>query len=81
MAGGPLEAVTAGGGGTTSVCHVLLSGGPVSPPFRGGDLIFVRGDVKEAIGGSCGFPLADIEEEVGVTEVRDMAACVSRDST
>ena len=75
------EAVTAGGHGTTSVCHVLSSGGPVSPPFWGGDLGFVRGDAKEDIGGSRGFILTDNEAEGEVTEVWDMVAGVSRDGT
>ena len=53
------EAAPGGGGRDTSVCHVLSSGGAVSPPFWGGDLGFVRGDVQEAGGGSCRFPKVD----------------------
>ena len=48
-----------GRGGDTSVRHVLSGGGPVSPPFWGGELSFVRGDVLEARGGPCDFPMED----------------------
>ena len=72
------EAATAGGGGATSVHHVLSSGGLVSPPFRGGDLGFVRGDVKEDIGVSRGFPTADNKAGGGAKEGRGMAAGFSR---
>ena len=68
-----------GGGGATSVRHVLLSGGSVSPAFGGGDLGFVRGDIQEDRGGSRGFPTSDNEGDGGATEVRDMAAGGSRD--
>ena len=68
------EAATSGGGGATSVRHVLSSGGPVSPPFRGGDLGFVRGKVKEARGGSHGFPMVENKSGVGATEGQDTEA-------
>ena len=34
-----------------SIPHFLSSGGPVSPPFWGIDLGFVKGDVQEDRGG------------------------------
>ena len=45
----------------------LLSSCRVSPPFGGGDLGFVRGDVQEARGFSCGFITVDNEAEGGAT--------------
>ena len=54
-----------------SVCHVLLSGGPESTPFGGGDPGFVRGNVQEAVGGTRGFPKADNGAEGGATGGRD----------
>ena len=72
------EDATTGRGGTTSVLHVLSSGGPVSPNFWGGDLGFVRGDVQEARRVSCGFPTEDNEAEGDATEGRDMADGVRR---
>ena len=53
------EADPEGGGGSTSVRHVLSGGGPGSPPFWGGDLGFDRGDVQEARGGTHGVTKAD----------------------
>ena len=73
------EAATAGGVGATSVRHVLSSGGPGSPPFWGGDLGFVRGDVQEAGGGTRGFPKVYNGEEGGAMRGRDMVAGGSRE--
>ena len=67
-----------GGGGATSVCHVLLSGGPVSPPFRGGYLGFVRGNFQEARGVSRGFPTSYNESEGGEIEGHYMEVGCSR---
>ena len=62
------------GGRATSVHHVLSSGGPDSPPFGGKELGFVRGDVQEDVGGTCGFPKAYNRAEVGETGGRDLVA-------
>ena len=51
----------------TSVRHVLLIGDPDSPPFWGGDLVFVRGDVQESGGGALGFPKTDNGADGGAT--------------
>ena len=64
---------------STSVCHILLSSSPFSPPFGGGDLGFIRGDAQEAREGACGFPTADNKAEGGATELRDMPTGDSRD--
>ena len=66
------EAALEGGGGSTSVRHVLSSGGPDSPPFWGGDLSFVRGDVQESGGSTRAFPNEYNEAEGGATGGRDL---------
>ena len=53
------EAATEGGGGATSVCHILSGSGLGSPTFWGGGLGFVGGNVLEAGGGTRVFPKAD----------------------
>ena len=64
-----------------SVHHVLLSGGPVSPTFGGGDLGFVRGNAHEDRGGLRWFPVEDNKVEGGETEGQDMVKGDSRDGT
>ena len=61
------EAAPEGGGGDTNAHHVLSSSGPDSPPFWGGNLGFVRGDVQEAGGGTRGFLKADNKAEGSAT--------------
>ena len=73
------EAAPEGGGGATSVRHVLSIGGPYSPPLWGGDLGFVRGDVQEYGEGPRRFPKADNGSEGGATGGRNLAVGGSRE--
>ena len=67
------EAATEVGGGATSVHHVLSGGGPDSPPFWGGYLGFVGGDVQEVGGDTFEVPKADNGTEGSATEGRVLA--------
>ena len=75
------ETAAEGWGGATSVCHILSVGGPRSLNFWGGDLVFVGGDVPEALGGTRGIPKADNGTEGSVTEGQDLVVCDSREGT
>ena len=72
------EAALEGGGGSTSVHHVLSIGGTESTPFGGGDLDFVRDNVQEAGRGTRRFTKADIKVEDGATGGQDLVADFSR---
>ena len=73
------DAAPAGGVGATSVRHLLSSGVPVSPTFLGGDLGFVRGNIKESRGGLREIPTVDNKAGGGATEGQDMSAGLSRE--
>ena len=92
LAGGPLEfwegpldlepaveAATEGGGGATSVRHVLSGGGSGSLNFWGGDLGFVGVDVPEAGGGTHGITKEDNGTYGSSSEGRDLEVCGSRE--
>ena len=61
------------GRGTTSVCNVLLGGGPGSITFWCGDLGIVVGNVPEAGGSAYGLPQADNGTEGKSVEGRDLS--------
>ena len=63
----------------TSVHHILLRGGPDSPPFWVGDLGFVRSGVQEAVVTTLGFTKADNRVEGGETGGRDLEEVSSRE--
>ena len=75
------EAAPEVGGGATSVCHVSSGGDTGSPPFWGGDLGFVRGDVQEDGGGTCGVTKEDNRAEGGAAEGRDLLSGGIREGT
>ena len=67
------------GGGSTSVCHVLMRGSPVSLPFRGGDLVFPEAVSRNIEGFFVGL-LRQIRRQGEVQyKGQDMAEGVSRD--
>ena len=68
------EAAPEGGGGATSVRHVLSISGPGSPTSFGRDLGFSRGDVQEYRGGTRGFSKADYGTGGGATGGKDLSA-------
>ena len=71
------EASTEGGGGATSVCHVLSGGDPVSTTFWGRYLGFVGGDVPESGGDKRGVPKSDESIDGSDIEGQDLEVCGS----